>query len=103
MVYFQTHTSGFSSNVISATAGRRIRVRRLILTTAVNTQFTIRQDVGGASDAAIAMTIEGRAGAGAIDLHFKSEMPQTAAGLALGYDATGIGNYGVWIEYDLVA
>lgn len=103
MVHYQTHTSGFAANVVAATAGKRIRVQRVILSTAINTQFTLKQDIGGASDAAIGPTFEGRAGAGPMDLRFRKEQPQTAPGVALGYESTGIGNYGVWIEYDLVA
>jgi len=100
-VYFQSHTTGFNANVISAVPGKRIRVRRLIFSTAVNTSFTLRQDVGGGNQADIAATLQGRTGAGAMDLRFEQEMPQTAPGEALGYFTDGFGNYGVWIEYDL--
>jgi len=101
-VYFQSHTDGFSGNVVAAVAGKRIRVRRLIVSTSVNTGFTLRQDVGGPDQADVAPTLQGRTGGTAIDLRFDREAPQTAPGKALGYFTDGIGAYGVWIEYELV-
>lgn len=101
-VYFQTHAGLFSGEAVAAVADKRIRVRRFILTSSINQSVTLKQDVGGASDAAICCTLYARSGGSAIDLRFDESQPQTGAGLSLGYTADAAGDYAVWIEYDVV-
>lgn len=100
-VYFKSHNTSFNSTAIAAVAGKRIRVRRLIVTSAINTRITLQQDLGGPNQADIAPVLESRQGGSPIDLSFPDECPQTAVGESLGYVASAIGDYGIWIEYDL--
>jgi hypothetical protein len=101
-VYYQSHTTGFNDNAIGAVAGKRIRVRRLIVSSAVNTSFTLKQDVGGPDQADVSPAFQVRNGSAGVNYRFPREAPEAAPGKALGYMTDGIGNYGVWIEYDLV-
>ena len=64
-VYFQTHAGLFSGEAVAAVADKRIRVRRFILTSSINQSVTLKQDVGGASDAAICCTLYARSGGSA--------------------------------------
>jgi len=100
-VYFQTHSAMFSGGVVAAVAGKRIRVRRIIVTSSVNQTLTLKQDPGGASEAPLLCTLYARSGGAALDLAFDASPPQTAPGLALGYTTDAAGDYGVWLEYDL--
>lgn len=101
-VYFGNFTSLTNMNVVAGVVGKRIRVNRLIFTTSVNGTCTLVQDVGGAGEAALTCAFQGRSGGAALDFAFARERPQTAAGLALGVSGDGFGNWGLWIEYELV-
>ncbi len=101
-VYFGTFSTVTNTNIIAAVAGKRVCVNRLIFSTSVNAGFTLYQDVGGASEAAISCAFQGRSAGTALNLEFADEKPQTGAGLALGIQCDGVGNWGLWIEYELV-
>ena len=83
-------------------AGKRVRIRRLIVTTSANGAVTLKQDIGGAGESELFPIIQARSQGPALDLLFDREMPQTASGLALGVETNIEGDHGIWIEYDLV-
>ncbi|RMF71779.1 MAG: hypothetical protein D6744_17495 [Planctomycetota bacterium] len=101
-VYSATLSGVISVASAVASPGKRVRIRRLIVTTAVNGSLTLKQDIGGADETAVFPTIQARAQGPALDLYFDREMPQTAPGLALGFESGVAGDHGIWIEYDLV-
>jgi len=99
-VYFGSHTMEGSATVSGGVAGRRLRVRRVIITTSLNGEVQIKQDPGGPSEALILPPLQARAGGSVLDLCFDRELPQTGPGMSLGYSTTVPGRHGVWIEYD---
>lgn len=102
-VYFATHQAGIAQVAVLGTAGKRIRVRRLIVSTDTNSTFVLQQDVGGAAQADVSPRFQARAGGTALNFSFPNEKPETAPGHSLGYliDAVSATS-AVWIEYDIV-
>lgn len=103
-VYFASHVAGVSAPAVAAVPGKRIRLKRLIVSTDTNTGFTLAQDIGGASAADISPKFQIRASGGGIDYVFIDEKPQTGPGLSLGYTIDAVSaSTGVWIEYEAVS
>lgn len=100
--YFVSNLTSTTATVSPAVAGKRIRIRRLIISTSINGSIEFKQDVGGPSEAIVLPQLEARATGPALDLAFERELPQTAPGLALGYESAIAGEHGIWVEYDVV-
>jgi len=101
-VYFATHLGAGTSTIASAVSGRRIRIRRLIVSTATSGGIEFKQDIGGGSEARILPELQARSTGRALDFTFDGEIPQAAPGLSIGYESAIAGDHGIWVEYDVV-
>ena len=101
-VYFASNLTSTTATISPPVAGKRIRIRRLIVSTSVNGGIEFKQDIGGSSEAIVLPQLEARSTGPALNLAFARELPQTAPGLALGYESAIAGQHGVWVEYDVV-
>lgn len=101
-VYFATHAAETSATIAAAVSGRRIRIRRVIVSTAANGGVEFKQDVGGGSEARILPELQARSTGPALDFSFDKELPQAAPGLSIGYESAIAGDHGIWVEYDVV-
>lgn len=99
--YFATHNNANSSTVAAATPGKRIRIRRLIVSATLDGTIEFKQDIGGDFEQRLLPELAASAAGPALDLRFERELPQTESGLALGYESAIAGKHGIWIEYDL--
>lgn len=97
-VYWSNETAPqVSKQAVAAAPGKRIRVRRLHVTTDANGSVELRSDA-----TPITPAYQARLGGTALDKNYPREVPQTQPGEALNF-ATGItGNYTIWIEYEIV-
>lgn len=101
-VFFKTYASASAETVAPAVAGKIIRLRRVIFTTATNGKLALRQDPGGGSEAPITPDWQGRGGGSPVDIVFASEFPAAGRGLSLGLTTDIADAHGVWIEYEYV-
>lgn len=102
MVFFVSLASAESNLVQGAVDGKRIRVRRVIITTDTNGSVMLMADPSGANTP-VMPRLEARAAGSPVDLYFEREFPITGSGEALGFSTDVGGRHGLWIEYELVA
>lgn len=100
--FFWSHLSAEVRTIASGVSGKRLRIRRLIVSSAASGAFTFLEDPGGPNQAAILPILQLRAGDSGLDLRFDEEIPQTAPGESLGYETFITAAHGVWVEYDIV-
>ena len=100
--YFANHIGPTAVTAILPDAHRRVRIRRLLLTTSASGAVRFKRNPGP-SEVFILPDLHLRAGGPALDVSFDEEFPQTQRNDALGYTTDIAGAHSVWMEYELVA
>ena len=101
-VFFAEHAGPAASTAVLATPGRRVRIRRLLISTGTSGAVRIKGNPGP-SEQALLPPLFVRAGGPALDADFVREFPQTEPDQSLGYTSDIDGPHSIWLEYDLVA
>ena len=100
-VYFAEHSGPAAATAVLPSPGRRVRIRRLLLSTGTSGAVRLKQDPGP-DEQAVLPPLFVRAGGPALDARFGREFPQTDVGQTLCYASDIDGPHSIWLEYELV-
>ncbi len=100
-IYFADHAAPSAGTVVMPTGDTRVRVRRLLVTTAANGVVRLKQNPGP-QEVLLTPSLQARAAGPPMDLSFTREYPQTEVEASLGYVTEIDGPHSIWIEYELV-
>lgn len=88
-----------TGELVPATAGKIIRVRRLLITTDATASFKLKHSGGDITPSFYLR----QAGTSVLDVRFERDVPQSPRGANLEVFTPVIGaSYSVWVEYELV-